>query len=96
MTGTWFIVAFVVSGVVVALIVATAGPTLAVMSCADSYRACTRLCDGSNQCVHNCLNGYASCNAKQGIILGPPKNQPTRHVPQKAKLGWSPVNPFDR
>jgi hypothetical protein len=94
MTRPWFITVFVVSGFLASLIVATAGPALG--SCASLYRACTTGCNGANQCVHNCINAYASCNAQQGISLGPPKNQPTRHFPQKAKMGWSPLTPFGR
>ena len=96
MPRTWYIMALVVSGVVAALIVATAGPASAGGSCASSYRTCAVSCQGDNQCVHNCINAYASCNAQQGIILGPPKNQPTGHLQQKAKGGWFPVKPFGR
>ncbi len=92
----WSIMAFVVSGVVAALIAATAGPALAGGSCASSYRACTVSCQGDNQCVHNCINAYASCNAQQGITLGPPKNQPTWHLQQRSKMGWPPGKPFGR
>ena len=96
MTRRWFIMAFVVSGVVASLIVATAGPALAGGSCASSYRTCTAACNGANQCVHNCINAYASCNAQQGITLGPPKNQPVRHFPQRANGVWPPVRLFGK
>ena len=96
MTRKSSIMAFAVSGVVAALIVATMGPALASVPCASSYRTCAVSCHNDNQCVHNCINAYASCNAQQGIILGPPRNQPTGHLQQKAKMGWTPVKPFGR
>lgn len=96
MPRTRSIMAFVISGVVAAFIVVAVGPTLASGSCASSYKTCTVSCNGDNQCVHNCINAYTSCNAQQGITLGPPKNQPTGHLQQKAKGGWLPVKPFGR
>ena len=94
MTSTRLIMADVISGVLASLVLVTVGPALG--SCASSYKACTSSCNGSNQCVHNCINVYASCNAQQGINLGPPKNQPTRNFHQKATMGWPPAKPFGR
>ena len=96
MPKTWSIMAFVAGGVVAALIVATAGPAFASVPCASSYRTCAVSCHDDNQCVHNCINAYAACNAEQGTMLGPPKNQPTHQLQQRAKMGWSPVKPFGR
>jgi hypothetical protein len=99
MARRWFIMPFVVSGVVAALIVSTAGPSLAGGWCTSSYTTCTDRCNGANKCVHNCIDSYLWCDAQPGSggsNLGPPKNQPTSHLQQKARVGWFPVRPFGK